>query len=397
MSQSVDFDRASSRHESDSIKWQRYSDKDVIPMWIADMDFAAPDAVVEALQSRVAEGVYGYGVVPDGLVESVCAWYKERYQWAIEPSWLVWLPGLVSGLHAVTQTFGEPGSGVITHTPVYPPFLKVAERCGKRLDAVPMLLEPGVNPNRGESEAAIGEKDKSWRLDLDRMQQAVQEDSRLLMFCNPHNPTGRVFRRDELKQVADFCLKNNLLICSDEIHCDLVLEPDLQHIPIASLSPEIAQQSITLLAPSKTFNIAGLGCSIAVIPNAGLREQFKQSIQGLMPGVNILGYVAAKAAYDDGGPWLEQLLDYLQQNRTILADWVAGHQRLSMTVPEATYLGWIDFRDYGQELPAKWLLKEAGVALSEGADFGLPGFARINFGCPAEQLRQALERLDRVL
>lgn len=397
MSQSVDFDRASDRHESDSIKWRRYSDKDVIPMWIADMDFAAPDAVVEALQQRVAEGVYGYGVVPDGLVGSVCAWYQERYQWTIEPSWLVWLPGLVSGLHAVTKAFGGPGSGVMTHTPVYPPFLKVAERCGKRLDAVPMLFKPDVNLKKGACETGIDKEDKTWRLDFEQMQQAVQLDSRLLMFCNPHNPTGRVFRRDELEQVAHFCLKNNLLICSDEIHCDLVLEPGLQHIPMASLSAAIAQQSITLLAPSKTFNIAGLGCSIAVIPNRELRKQFKQSIQGLMPGVNILGYVAAEAAYKKGGDWLVQLQDYLRQNRGILADWVAEHKRLSMSVPEATYLGWIDFRDYGQELPAKWLLKEVGVALSEGADFGLPGFARINFGCPSEQLRQALDRLDQAL
>ena len=382
MSQSVDFDQVLQRQHGDSMKWRRYQDQDVVPMWVADMDFAAPQVVVDALQQRVAEGVYGYGQVPDGLAEVLCRWYNRRYGWPIEPSWLVWLPGLVSGLHAVTKVFGEPGAGVMTHSPVYPPFLKVAERSDQQLIAVPMLEDNG----KGQ-----------WQLDLAAMEQAITPETRLFMFCNPHNPTGRVFRREELEQVAEFCLKHDLLICSDEIHCDLVLEPESQHISIASMSEDIAQRSITLLAPSKTFNIAGLACSVAVIPNAKLRRQFNQQMMGLMPHVNILGYVAAQAAYEGGDPWLEQLLDYLRENRQRLSNWLTQYPKLKMSLPEATFLGWIDFRAYGQDYPARWLLKEAGVALSEGADFGLPGFARINFGCPKAQLEQALTRMDRVL
>lgn len=382
MSQSVDFDRVLNRQQSDSMKWRRYQDQDVVPMWVADMDFAVPQVVVDALQQRVAEGVYGYGQVPEGLPEALCAWYRRRYNWQIEPQWLVWLPGLVSGLHAVAKVFGEPGGDVMTHSPVYPPFLKVAERSDQQLIAVPMLGDNGEG---------------QWQLDLAAMEQAITPETRLFMFCNPHNPTGRVFRREELEQVAEFCMKHDLLICSDEIHCDLVLKPELQHISIASMSEDIAQRSITLLAPSKTFNIAGLACSVAVIPNAKLRRQFNQQMMGLMPHVNILGYVAAQAAYEGGESWLEQLLDYLGENRQRLSDWLTQYPKLKMSLPEATFLGWIDFRAYGQDYPARWLLKEAGVALSEGADFGLPGFARINFGCPKAQLEQALTRMDRVL
>ncbi len=382
MSQSVDFDQVLQRQHGDSMKWRRYQDQDVVPMWVADMDFAAPQVVVDALQQRVAEGVYGYGQVPEGLAEALCHWYNRRYGWPIEPSWLVWLPGLVSGLHAVAKVFGEPGGGVMTHSPVYPPFLKVAERSDQQLIAVPMLEDNGEG---------------QWQLDFAAMEQAITPETRLFMFCNPHNPTGRVFRREELEQVAEFCLKHDLLICSDEIHCDLVLEPELQHISIASMSEDIAQRSITLLAPSKTFNIAGLACSVAVIPNAKLRRQFNLQMMGLMPHVNILGYVAAQAAYEGGESWLEQLLDYLGENRQRLSNWLTQYPKLKMSLPEATFLGWIDFRAYGQDYPARWLLKEAGVALSEGADFGLPGFARINFGCPKAQLEQALTRIDRVL
>lgn len=382
MSQSVDFDQVLQRQHGDSMKWRRYQDQDVVPMWVADMDFAAPQVVVDALQQRVAEGVYGYGQVPEGLAEALCHWYNRRYGWPIEPSWLVWLPGLVSGLHAVAKVFGEPGGGVMTHSPVYPPFLKVAERSDQQLIAVPMLEDNGEG---------------QWQLDFAAMEQSITPETRLFMFCNPHNPTGRVFRREELEQVAEFCLKHDLLICSDEIHCDLVLEPELQHISIASMSEDIAQRSITLLAPSKTFNIAGLACSVAVIPNAKLRRQFNLQMMGLMPHVNILGYVAAQAAYEGGESWLEQLLDYLGENRQRLSNWLTQYPKLKMSLPEATFLGWIDFRAYGQDYPARWLLKEAGVALSEGADFGLPGFARINFGCPKAQLEQALTRIDRVL
>lgn len=380
------FDKPVARDNTDSAKWQHYQreaeaqGREILPMWVADMDFVSPPAVLDALKARVEHGVFGYGQVPDGMTEAFCNWYAEQHNWQIDPKWIVWLPGLVSGLHAVARTFGEAGSAVMTHTPVYPPFLKVAERNHKQLQAIPMR------------------EGQRWALDLEAMQAQIKPNTRLFMLCNPHNPTGRVFSKEELEQLSDFVIRNDLVICSDEIHCDLVLDQKARrHIPLATLSEEIAARTVTLLAPSKTFNIAGLGCSAAVIPDSKLRSHFKRSVQGLMPGVNLLGFVAAEAAYREGAVWREQLVGYLAENRNHLMRWAEDKQQVRLKFPEATYLAWLDMRATGQEKPAQWLLKEAGVALSEGADFGLPGFARLNFGCSRGQLERALERIDQVL
>ncbi|OOV88841.1 MalY/PatB family protein [Oceanospirillum linum] len=379
------FDQPVARENTDSDKWRRYQQeaerqgRDIIPMWVADMDFVSPPAVLDALKERVEHGVFGYGKVSAGMTDAFCHWYATQHNWQIDPKWIVWLPGLVGGLHAVARTFGEAGSAVMTHIPVYPPFLKVAERTHKQLQAVPMREGP------------------RWSLDLEAMQAQLKSNTRLFMFCNPHNPTGRVFSREELQQLSNFIVKNDLVVCSDEIHCDLVLDKSRRHIPLASLNPEIAARTITLLAPSKTFNIAGLACSAAVIPDHKLRLDFKHSIQGFMPDVNLLGFVAAEAAYRNGAVWREQLVCYLAQNRNRLMRWAEGKQQVDLKFPEATYLAWLDLRATGQEKPAQWLLKETGVALSEGADFGLPGFARLNFGCSLAQLDRALERLDQIL
>lgn len=379
------FDQPVVRTGTDSSKWQHYQreaerqGREIVPMWVADMDFVSPPQVLEALQQRVAHGVFGYGKAPEGMTEAFCSWYAEHHHWQIDPQWIVWLPGLVSGLHAVGRAFGDAGTAIMTHTPVYPPFLKVAERCQKTLQAVPM--KQGAH----------------WTLDLDAMRAQVTDSTRLLMLCNPQNPTGRVFSREELEQLAAFCIERDLVICSDEIHCDLVLEAGLQHIPLASLSEDIAARTVTLLAPSKTFNIAGLACSAAVIPNAGLRARFKRAIEGFLPGVNLLGFVAAEAAYREGADWRNQLVSYLAANGDRVAQWAEAKHQVVMSRPEATYLAWLDLRATGQERPAQWLLQEAGVALSEGADFGLPGFARLNFGCSRDQLELALMRLDQVL
>lgn len=382
MTNRFDFDQILNRQQSDSIKWQKYAGQDVIPMWVADMDFASPPEVIDALQQRVSEQVFGYGHESSQMAEAFCDWYATRYQWSIDPSWIVWLPGLVCGLHAVAKAFGAPDAGLMTHTPVYPPFLKLAERNQQQLQAVPML-----KPEQTGS---------GWQLDFVEMAKQVTAQTKLFMLCHPHNPTGRAFTRHELEQLADFCLQHDLLLCSDEIHCDLVLSEQV-HIPMASLSDAIAARCITLLAPSKTFNIAGLACSAAVIPDPALRKQFKRAIQGFMPEVNILGFVAAEAAYRSGTPWLEALREYLRGNRQLLSQWASTKHKVGFIAPEATYLGWLDLRAYGLEKPAQWLLEQTGVALSEGSDFGCPGFARINFGCPKAQLQAALQRLDQVL
>lgn len=379
------FDRSVDRKDTDSAKWQHYraegerQGRDILPMWVADMDFESPPEVIDALRQRIDHGVFGYGKVSEGMTEAFCNWYAEQHNWQIDPKWIVWLPGLVSGLHAVARTFGEAGSAVMTHTPVYPPFLKVAERNHKQLQAIPMREGP------------------RWALDLEAMQAKIKPNTRLFMLCNPHNPTGRVFSKEELEQLSDFVIRNDLVICSDEIHCDLVLDKARRHIPLASLSNEIAARTVTLLAPSKTFNIAGLACSAAVIPDSKLRSHFKRSIEGLMPGVNLLGFVAAEAAYREGHGWRSGLLDHLVSNRDLIIRWAEGKKQVNISAPEATYLAWLDLRSTGYEKPAQWLLQETGVALSEGSDFGLPGFARLNFGCSRQQLEQALARLNDAL
>ncbi len=379
------FDQPVDRTDTDSAKWQHYQQegerqgRKILPMWVADMDFVSPPEVLDALQQRVAHGVFGYGKVPEGMTEAFCDWYAKHHNWQIDPKWIVWLPGLVSGLHAVGRTFGEAGSGIMTHPPVYPPFLKVATRNHKQLLAIPM------------------QEGQLWSLDLPAMRAQVKSNTRLFMLCNPHNPTGRVFSKEELRALADFCIEQDLVICSDEIHCDLVLDKNRRHIPLASLSDEIAARTVTLLAPSKTFNIAGLACSAAVIPDTKLRSHFKRSIEGLMPGVNLMGFVAAEAAYRNGAEWRSELVNYLTANRDLLVRWAENKEQVVMSQPEATYLAWLDLRATGQEKPALWLLQETGVALSEGADFGRPGFARLNFGCSRQLLEQVLERLDLVL
>lgn len=385
LSSRYNFDQPVDRTNTDSAKWRHYQQegerqgREILPMWVADMDFVSPPEVLDALQQRVAHGVFGYGNVSEGMTEAFCGWYAKHHNWQIDPKWIVWLPGLVSGLHAVGRAFGEAGSAIMTHTPVYPPFLKVASRNHKQLQAIPM--QEGLR----------------WSLDLSAMRAQVKSNTRLFMLCNPHNPTGRVFSKDELMQLARFCIEQDLVICSDEIHCDLVLDKRQRHIPLASLSEEIAARTVTLLAPSKTFNIAGLACSAAVIPDAKLRGQFKRSIEGLMPGVNLMGFVAAEAAYRHGAEWRAELLGYLKNNRDLIVNWAAGKDQVVFHPPEATYLAWLDLRAIGQGAPAQWLLQEMGVALSEGADFGLPGFARLNFGCSRSILESALQRLDKVL
>ncbi|MGB8711822.1 MAG: PatB family C-S lyase [Onishia taeanensis] len=366
-----------------SQKWQRY-DEDVAPLWVADMDFRSPPAVIEALEARVNHGVFGYGVVPDGLREALCAWSGEHYDWSIKPEWQHWLPGVVPALHLASQAFTEPGDGILTVTPIYPPFLKVAERTG-RLAQTAALAEP----------AAPGEP---WRLDLAALEAAITPETRLLLWCQPHNPTGRAWSTEELNGLAELVERHDLLVVSDELHCDLLLDESARHRPLAALFPALAARIITLWAPSKTFNLAGLTAACAVVPDAGLRRQFIAAGRGLLPDVNLMGLVAAEAAYRHGEPWRQALLETLRGHRVRLAEAVAGWPGVSMSAPQSTYLAWLDLRQAGLgESPQRVLLEKARVALSDGADFGWPGFVRLNFGTTRTQLDEALTRLDRVL
>lgn len=348
-------------------------------MWVADMDFRSPPAVIEALHRRIEHGIFGYSAAPEALVETVLTRMQADYGWSVAPEWLVWLPGLVTGLNVTCRAVGEDGDEVLTATPVYPPFLSAPHHFRRKTVPVPLVLDEG-----------------RWRFDMDRLHAAATSRSRLFLLCNPHNPVGRVYSRDELLEIAAFAERHHLVIGSDEIHCGLVLDGDKRHIPMASLSPEIAARTITLMAPSKTYNLPGLGCAFAVISNAALRQDFTRAMAGIVPLVNALGYVAALAAYRDGGEWLSALLHYLRGNRDLAIHSLSAMPGLLVTAVEATYLAWIDMRNTGLPEPGKFF-EQAGVGLSEGGDFGSPGFLRLNFGCPRALLQKALQRMERAL
>jgi cystathionine beta-lyase len=302
---------------------------------------------------------------------------------------IVYLNGVVVGFNMASHIAGEPGDGVLVQPPVYYPFFRAPGYAGRALE----MAEIRCDSPRG---------DTRYEVDLDAFEDAIVAQPRTGMFllCNPHNPVGRVFERDELLAMAEICARHDVLICSDEIHGDLIFSGH-QHLPIASLDPEIAQRTITLMAPSKTFNIAGLHCSFAVVQNAELRKRYCQAGAGLTHGVNLLGYTAALAAYRDGGAWLEEVLAYLEANRDFLCQYVAQHlPGVEMVVPEGTYLAWLDCRTAripGE--PSEFFCNEARVALNKGAQFGPggEGFVRLNFGCPRQTLVEALERMRRAL
>lgn len=367
------FDTAIDRRGSDAIKWSRYAGRDVLPMWVADMDFPAPPAVLAALHRRIDHGVFGYGGPWPSLTESVLTHLESEYGWRVEPDWLVWLPGLVSGLNIACRAVdGE----VLTATPIYPPFLSAPHFSGRKLNRVELT-------DSGER----------WHFDQNALKSASTAVTQLFLFCHPHNPVGRCWSRQELLDLAAFAAERDLIVCSDEIHCGLILDADQRHIPFASLSADAARRSITLMAPSKTFNIPGLGCAFAVIPDAALRQRFERAMRGIVPHVNVLGLAATEAAYRDCGDWHGQLIAYLAGNRDRVMAAVNRQNGAKMKNVEATYLAWIDVRQLGLADPAGHF-ESHGLGLSDGADFGAPGWLRLNFGCPRSTLDEALKRFE---
>lgn len=370
-----DFDTPAERRGTASMKWEKYKDRDVIPMWVADMDFRSPPAVIRAIEQRAADGVFGYTLTPQALNDQVVNMLRQTYDWTVKPEWLVWLPGLVTGLNVACRAVGEDGDDVITAVPVYPPFLSAPGFSRRTLTRVPLK-----------------EKDNRWQFDFERLEQMITARTRMFILCNPHNPVGRVYTRSELTELAGICLKHNIVICSDEIHCGLILDEGKAHVPTATLDPEVAARTITLMAPSKTFNLPGLGCAFAVISDKTLRRRFKSCMAGIVPRPNVLGYAAAMAAFAECADWHAALLDYLRGNLATIAGVVEQMAPLSIAPVEATYLAWIDMRDSGLENPAKFF-EAAGVGLQDGIEFDGPGFVRLNFGCPRSLLAKALERM----
>ncbi len=374
-----DFDTIIDRTGTGSEKWDRYEGRDILPLWVADMDFASPPVVIDALHKRISHGVFGYTHAPQGAIDAVREHLERDFGWQIEPEWLVWLPGLVCGLNVLCRAVGETGDDVVTFTPIYPPFLSAPPLSGKGLVTVPLCCVEG-----------------RWGIDPEALERAITPRTRMLLLCSPHNPVGRVWSRQELQLLAECAERHDLVIGSDDIHAGLVLDESTPHLPIATLSPDICRRTITLLAPSKTYNIPGLGCSFAVISDPVLRNRFVKGMGRIVPHVNLLGFTAAEAAYGQGEEWRQSLLTYLRGNRDLVERRIGEMAGLSMTHVEATYLAWIDTRETGISDPAGFF-EECGVGLSDGKDFGAPGFVRLNFGCSRVLLARALERMAAAL
>jgi len=380
----MDFNRVIDRRNSECIKWNRF-DEDVLPLWVADTDFKCSDAVISALHARVNHGIFGYGAPPKELDQTVLERLKRLYDWDVKVTQIGYIPGIVTGFNAAIRSFCEPGEAVIYQTPAYPPFI----------DA------PYSARLKGVQNSLLQQQDGTYYLDFERFeQQLISENVRAFILCNPQNPTGRVFTREELSRLAEICLRHKVLIISDEIHCDILFDGH-KHIPIASLSPEVAANTITFMAPSKTYNIAGLHASVYIIQNPELMAKFHDFCSGLVGCPGVLALTAAHAAYAEGDEWLLEQNHYLQENRDFLDD--ALHSQLKgihWNKPEATFLGWLDCSELGlTEAPYEFFLREARVGLNEGLTFGpqCGDFVRINFGTPRANLQEAVKRMQAAL
>ena len=374
------FDTPIARRGTGCIKYDRRPELD--PFWVADMDFASPPEILAALHNRVDHGVFGYAQAHDGLNGAVVDYLRVRRGAEVPLEHIVHLGGLVPALSLSVRAFCGPGDAVMTCTPVYPPFLNVHHDARVDLVTVDHAFQQG-----------------RWVFDWVAMERAITKRTRVFLLCNPQNPLGRAFSKAEILQVASFCEAHDLVLVSDEIHCDLILdEAATPHYSGLSLPPALARRTITLLAPSKTWNIAGLGYAFAVIPDDSLRRRFCATRGHTLSEINALAYHAAEAAYRHGEPWRQELLAYLAGNRDALVAFIRERcPGLSITAPEATYLAWIDARQLGVENPANHFEQKAGLFLSDGAFFGWPGWFRFNYGCPREKMLAGLEKIRTAL
>ncbi len=372
------FDRVYPRRLSDSVKWNRFPE-DVLPLWVADMDFPAPSEVINAVEERLDHSLFGYACENDELRQLICDWLARRHQWVVDPDHILFMDGVVSGLNWVAQALLRPGEGIAFQTPVYHPFFKISAYAGCPFAEIPLV-----------------EGENGYQIDFDLFENCLESRTRLFILCNPHNPVGRVFTRSELEKIGEICLKNDILICSDEIHGDLTFSGQT-HIPLASLSPEVAERTITLMAPSKTFNMPGLNLAFAVVSNPELRAKLQKGRRGVVGAPGLLSTAAARGAYRGGDGWLNALLAYLEGNRDFLMNYLKEKiPAIRAFPPQGTYLAWLDCREMKMdEIPSKFFLEKARVALNNGLDFGQAGtgFVRLNFACPRSILIQALERM----
>jgi cystathionine beta-lyase len=375
------FDSCPERSGTDSTKWHKYANRDIIPCWIADMDFASPPAVVEAIKRRADHGIFGYPAQRDDVFASIVNYLRRRHGWEIRPEWITFMCSLVPGIHATIRCASKPGESVVTTAPVYPPFL-----------TAPVISER--NPLKLEMVFVDGR----WTFDWEKLEAAcAQPHAKVLLLCNPYNPLARVFDRAELERLAALVRKYDLVVCSDEIHCDLILDPKAEHTIFATLGEDIAARTVTLMAASKTYNIAGLTCGFAIIPDAQLRTRFRRVLQGLSLDQNVFGLAATQAAFDHGEEWRLACVDYLRGNLDLIEQELKSMPGVVLKArPQSSFLAWFDVRSLGFEDPHAEFEK-GGIGFSNGADFGGPGHVRLNFGCSREKLREIMRRMQAVV
>lgn len=386
------FDEIIDRKGTNSAKWskelleQRFGDGELLPLWIADMDFKCPKPVVDALVERAKHGIYGYSERTSPYYQSIINWNKRRNNWEIKKEWILFTPGIVSALNLLVQTFSFPGDKVIIQNPVYHPFNAAILNNGRHIQYNPLKHENG-----------------RYTMDYKDLEEKAKDPRvKIFILCSPHNPVGRVWTKEELTKLGEICIKNNIIVISDEIHSDLILK-GYRYTPFATISEEFAQHSVTCTAPSKTFNLAGLQTSSIIIPNERLRADFSQPLESNhITNPNAFGIVALRTAYNEGEEWLEQVLEYLNKNACFIEKFVEEKMpEVKYTKPEGTYLAWLDFAAIGKDEKELEIIiqKKAKVALDEGYIFGKGGerFERINFACPQSILEKALDRIEKAI
>ena len=373
-----DFDSIVERKHTHSTKWLKFSDPNIIPMWIADMDFACPKEITDPMRERVDQGIFGYTDTPDELTQILKERIKLRSGWDIEEEWVVWVPGAVVALNLACKVVLSPGEIVVTPSPIYAPFEDASE-----------------NMDRGMVKNFLIDNNGRMELDFEATEELLSKDTKMLFFCNPHNPGGTVFNKEEITTLVEICERHNITICSDEIHCDLILQDDLEHFHLASLNEYAKQNSITILGPCKTFNLAGFPLAASIIPNKELREDFIRNTKGIVSHIDNLAFVASTAAYKCAGEWHKELIEYLQENKKILIEGLNKIDGLSLSGPEAGFLAWVDCRETGLDTPGDFFINHAGVGVYDGSWFGREGYIRLNFGCPRSVLEESIERIQK--
>lgn len=383
-----DFDLIMERRGTNCVKWDglvdRYGEKDLLPFWVADMDFAVAEPIQKAIIDRVQHPIYGYTQVAPSVFEAIISWLDRRHGWHVQPEWIDFTTGVVNALNLIINTYTLPGDKILVQPPVYAPFFNSVLNNGRQVVYNPLI-----------------QTDSSYTMDLGDLESKIDSRTKMLILCNPHNPVGRVWSKKELQQLAEVCLKHDLLMVSDEIHSDFIYT-GYKHVPLASLSPEIAENTITCMAPSKTFNLAGLATSFVVIPSKQLRRLFRNTLQNVGVSNAFLGVTALEAAYRHGEGWLEELLIYLEENRDLVKDFLEKQvPGIKMKKPQGTYLTWLDCRGLAVEENdlQDFFIDKADIVVNDGKWFGPngKGFVRFNIGCPRPLLQEGLCRMERAV